>query len=232
MIRAHWGSYERSPERFRPHRASARRSAPSAVVWVICQMTLWRVKDRACSSAGAIARLRPAGTGQRRRARLALDRSSPVAIVREFCSDPPPSENKEPAMSDTSRHDSEHALAKLGRALREARERQGIREHDLAAAIGITLEDMRALEDGKLDPDYELLIALADGLGCKPSSLIIRAQDLGLERRAPRRRALFAGRSRAANRSVSFARSTRRGPSGSAPYAAGARAACCSATIS
>lgn len=74
---------------------------------------------------------------------------------------------------DTTRTDD---LAKLGRALRELRELQGLSDHDLAVATGITPEDMRALEAGELDPDYELLISLAYRLGVSPALLIIRAQ--------------------------------------------------------
>jgi transcriptional regulator with XRE-family HTH domain len=72
-------------------------------------------------------------------------------------------------------------LAKLGRALREVREQQGLSEHDLAAATGITPEDMRALEAGKLDPDYELLIVLARRLGVTPALLVVRAQGPSAE---------------------------------------------------
>jgi hypothetical protein len=37
--------------------------------------------------------------------------------------------------------DTSDDLAKLGRALREVREEQGLCEHDLTAATGITLEE-------------------------------------------------------------------------------------------
>jgi transcriptional regulator with XRE-family HTH domain len=67
-------------------------------------------------------------------------------------------------------------LTKLGRALREARKEQCLSEHDLAAATGITLEEVRALEAGKLDPDYELLIELACKLGITLTALVVRAE--------------------------------------------------------
>jgi transcriptional regulator with XRE-family HTH domain len=35
-----------------------------------------------------------------------------------------------------------------------------------------------ALETGQLDPTYELLLALADGLGVEPSALVILAERL------------------------------------------------------
>ncbi len=75
-------------------------------------------------------------------------------------------------------------LAKLGRAFREVREQQGLSEHDLATATGITLEDVRALEAGKLDPDYELLIELARKLGVTPALLVVRAQGPSTKVRA------------------------------------------------
>lgn len=70
-------------------------------------------------------------------------------------------------------------LAKLGRALCEVREEQCLTEHDLAAATGITIEEVCALEAGKLDPDYELLIELACKLGITLTALVVRAEGQG-----------------------------------------------------
>jgi len=50
-------------------------------------------------------------------------------------------------------------LADLGRAIRELREDEGSNEDDLATAADITVEKLGALEAGKLDPDYDLMIA-------------------------------------------------------------------------
>ena len=41
------------------------------------------------------------------------------------------------------------------------------------------LRKMRALEAGKLDPDYELLIELACKLGVTLTALVVRAQGQG-----------------------------------------------------
>jgi transcriptional regulator with XRE-family HTH domain len=59
---------------------------------------------------------------------------------------------------------------------------------DLAAAIGNEQTLIRALEAGRLDPSYELLLALAQGLGVRPSVFIIRAEELKARRQASGRR--------------------------------------------
>ncbi len=48
----------------------------------------------------------------------------------------------------------------------------------LAAAAGVDLGRVAALEEGRLDPSYELLLALGDGLGVRASALVIRAEEL------------------------------------------------------
>jgi transcriptional regulator with XRE-family HTH domain len=49
---------------------------------------------------------------------------------------------------------------------------------DLAAATGIEPTLIEALERGRLDPSYERLLALADGLGVRASSFVTRAEEL------------------------------------------------------
>jgi ribosome-binding protein aMBF1 (putative translation factor) len=66
----------------------------------------------------------------------------------------------------------------LGEAVREVREQQGLSVGALAAATGVDEERIAALEDGKLDPDYELLIGLADGIGVRPATFFLRAEEL------------------------------------------------------
>jgi transcriptional regulator with XRE-family HTH domain len=66
----------------------------------------------------------------------------------------------------------------LAEQIRELREDEGLDEDDLATAAGITVEKLRALEAGKRDPDYDLMIALAHGLGGTPSTIILRAESL------------------------------------------------------
>lgn len=71
-----------------------------------------------------------------------------LAIFRRFCSDRPPQSK---GACHARRYDPQR---RPGRALRELREQHGLsdHDHDLAAATGITHEEMRALEAGKLDP--------------------------------------------------------------------------------
>ncbi len=69
-------------------------------------------------------------------------------------------------------------LLVLGRAVRRMREQQGMSADELAGATGMGRERVDALESGRLDPTYELLLALADGLGTQPSALVILAEQL------------------------------------------------------
>jgi transcriptional regulator with XRE-family HTH domain len=69
-------------------------------------------------------------------------------------------------------------LLVLGRAVRRIREQRRMSADDLAAATGMTRERLDALETGRLDPTYELLLALADGLDTQPSALVGLAEQL------------------------------------------------------
>jgi transcriptional regulator with XRE-family HTH domain len=72
---------------------------------------------------------------------------------------------------------SEHsALLRLGETFRQVRERQQFSVTDLAARTGIDAQHIRALEGGRLDPAYDVLIALADGLGVRASELVPKEQ--------------------------------------------------------
>jgi transcriptional regulator with XRE-family HTH domain len=69
-------------------------------------------------------------------------------------------------------------LAALGRAVRLMREQRGMSAEDLAEATGIGRQRIDALEAGRLDPTYELLLSLAQALGTRPSVLVALAQRL------------------------------------------------------
>lgn len=69
-------------------------------------------------------------------------------------------------------------LLVLGEAVRGVREQQGISVAALAVSTGVDEERIVALEDGRLDPDYELLITLAEGIGVRVSAFVLRAEDL------------------------------------------------------
>jgi transcriptional regulator with XRE-family HTH domain len=66
----------------------------------------------------------------------------------------------------------------LGRAVRRMREQQGMSTEELALATGISRQRIDALETGRLDATYELLLALAEGLGVLPSALVTLAEQL------------------------------------------------------
>jgi transcriptional regulator with XRE-family HTH domain len=58
------------------------------------------------------------------------------------------------------------------------REQRDMSADDLADATGMHRRRIDALEAGRVDPTYELLLALADGLGIQPSELVILAEQL------------------------------------------------------
>jgi len=49
---------------------------------------------------------------------------------------------------------------------------------DLAGAIDVGRQRIDALESGRLDPTYALLLAVAEGLGTEPSALVTLAEQL------------------------------------------------------
>jgi transcriptional regulator with XRE-family HTH domain len=69
-------------------------------------------------------------------------------------------------------------LRVFGRAVRTLRERQGMSATELADAADVDSRLLRALESGTLDPSYELMLAVADGLRVTPSDLIIAVEQL------------------------------------------------------
>jgi transcriptional regulator with XRE-family HTH domain len=67
-------------------------------------------------------------------------------------------------------------LARLAAAVRELRTERRLAQHELAAAVGVGVRRIQALEAGGLDPDYVLLVRLAKALGVRPSALVLRAE--------------------------------------------------------
>ncbi len=63
--------------------------------------------------------------------------------------------------------------------MREVREQHGLSAHDLAAASGVDPARVAALEEGRLDPDFELLLTLAKSMGIRPTAFFVRAEELG-----------------------------------------------------
>jgi transcriptional regulator with XRE-family HTH domain len=66
----------------------------------------------------------------------------------------------------------------LGLAVRQLREQRRLSQDHLAAAAGLTSRRMQSLEAGRLDPDYMLLLALANALNVRAGALVIRAEEL------------------------------------------------------
>ncbi len=69
-------------------------------------------------------------------------------------------------------------LAGLGHAIRQMREQYGMSQSELSASTRIERERLNALEAGLLDPTYDMLLKLADGLGVQLETLVIRAKEL------------------------------------------------------
>ncbi len=59
------------------------------------------------------------------------------------------------------------------------REQHGLSVPDLAAASGVAPARVAALEDGQLDPDFELLRTLAQSMGVRQIAFYMRAEELG-----------------------------------------------------
>lgn len=68
--------------------------------------------------------------------------------------------------------DTRAELIRFGRMIRQVREREGIDVTDLAARTGIAAKQIKAIEAGRLDPTFDAMDALADGLGVWLSALI------------------------------------------------------------
>jgi transcriptional regulator with XRE-family HTH domain len=73
----------------------------------------------------------------------------------------------------------EQELLLLGAAVREIREQHGLSIGELSGAAGVDEARVEALEAGRLDPDFDLLIALAHGIGVRVYAFFLRAEELG-----------------------------------------------------
>ena len=74
--------------------------------------------------------------------------------------------------------DKDPNLLLLGRAVQLIREQRGMSTGELVRASGVPREQLDALEAGQLDPTYELLLEIADGLGAQPSALVVLAEQI------------------------------------------------------
>jgi transcriptional regulator with XRE-family HTH domain len=69
-------------------------------------------------------------------------------------------------------------LLLLGKAIGALREQHDLNPRDLAVAAGVAEVAIDALEDGRLDPDFEMLLAIAERMGLRPSAFFLRAEEL------------------------------------------------------
>jgi transcriptional regulator with XRE-family HTH domain len=69
-------------------------------------------------------------------------------------------------------------LALLGQAIRRLREELSLSAEELADAAGMTRQRIDMLETGRLDPAYELLLALAHALRTEPSAIAALAEQI------------------------------------------------------
>jgi DNA-binding XRE family transcriptional regulator len=79
----------------------------------------------------------------------------------------------------------EQDLARLGEAIRLVREQHSMTSRALAEATRTPRKTLRDLEAGRIDPEFDLLLTLADGLGVRPSAFIVRAEELEATREKP-----------------------------------------------
>ncbi len=63
-------------------------------------------------------------------------------------------------------------LIRFGQKIRQVREQQAISVAELAARTGVDAMQINALEAGRFDPPFDVMIALADGIGVRLSALI------------------------------------------------------------
>jgi transcriptional regulator with XRE-family HTH domain len=69
-------------------------------------------------------------------------------------------------------------LPVLGQAVRRIRKQRGISIDEMAGATGLSRRRIEALEAGRLNPTYGLLLMVANGLGVQPSDLIAVAEQI------------------------------------------------------
>lgn len=70
-------------------------------------------------------------------------------------------------------------LLALGEAIRHERNRRSLSVDALARTVRVETSRLLAVEAGELDPDYDLLIALAEALDIRPSRFVTRAEAQG-----------------------------------------------------
>jgi transcriptional regulator with XRE-family HTH domain len=88
------------------------------------------------------------------------------------------------SLSVSERTQEEQELLVLGLAIGQVRERRGLSVGELSAVTGVVQTRIQALEAGQLDPDYDLLLTLAEGIGVRLSAFMVRVEELETEGQA------------------------------------------------
>ncbi len=70
-------------------------------------------------------------------------------------------------------------------AMRAVREERGVSVADAAAGAGVSPGRLASVEAGRREPDYELIVQLADALGVKPVAFVHRAEVLDTTKPVP-----------------------------------------------
>jgi transcriptional regulator with XRE-family HTH domain len=81
-----------------------------------------------------------------------------------------------PLHIDDHGEDQARELHALGEAVQHERSRRGLSVEALASAARVQASRLQALEAGQIDPDYDLLLALAQALDIRASAFVIRAE--------------------------------------------------------
>jgi transcriptional regulator with XRE-family HTH domain len=69
-------------------------------------------------------------------------------------------------------------LRALGRAFAEARKEAGLTQADLADRSGVSATTIKRIETGAVNPAYEAMFQLANGIGVPLTPIFDRAQQL------------------------------------------------------
>ena len=76
----------------------------------------------------------------------------------------------------------ERELGVFGGAIREIREQHGVGIDAVAAAVGIEPARLEAVEQGRLDPDYVLIVRVAEAVGVRAGEFFVHAEKLAVAR--------------------------------------------------
>jgi transcriptional regulator with XRE-family HTH domain len=78
----------------------------------------------------------------------------------------------------------EPELIALGRAVRQIREQRDMSMSELAGAVGVQQRCVEELEAGQFDPPFDVLVALAKGLGVGGVEFMAVVEELDMAVRA------------------------------------------------